>query len=100
MALKDRPFGVNTRRGGVLIAIKNDIVCTHRVDLDTNCEIVWVTIKIQGMKDTTIGAFYRSHTFGNSIEYMDELRNSLIKLKESNPGQIWLAGDFNTRDID
>ena len=44
--------------------MKDDLIGTHRTDLDTKCEIVWVTIKIQGSKDVTIGAFYRSPQFG------------------------------------
>ena len=96
---KDRWFGKNTKRGGVLIALKNDIIGTHRIDLDTDCELIWVTIKIQGAKDVTIGAFYRSHTFGSSSEYMNELRESLSRIKCSNKGQIWLAGDFNVPNV-
>ena len=96
---KDRCFGINQKRGGVLIALKNDIIGTHRIDLDTKCELIWVTVKIQGAKDVTIGAFYRSHTFASTAEYMNELRESLSRIKCSNKGQIWLAGDFNIPDV-
>ena len=96
---KDRCFGKNKKRGGVLIALKNDIIGTHRLDLDTNCEIAWVTIRIRGAKDVTIGVFYRGHTYGSTTEYMDELRESLSRIKRSNKGQIWLGGDFNMPDI-
>ena len=68
---KDR---VKCKKGGVLIATRNDLIATHRVDLDTDCEVVWVTIKIQGSKDITIGAFYRSQIFGKDPAYMNELR--------------------------
>jgi len=71
------------------------LIGTHRIDLDTKCEIVWCTIKIQGSRDITIGAFYRSHSVGKSPEYMEELRNSLNKIKRNSNSQIWLAGDFN-----
>ena len=70
------------------------------MDLDTNCEIVWVTIKIQGTKDLTIGSFYRSHTFGNTPEYLNALRESLEKIRKSNKGQIILGGDFNLPSVD
>ena len=70
------------------------------MDLDTNCEVVWVTIKIQGTKDLTIGSFYRSHTFGNTPEYLNALRESLEKIKKSNKGQIILGGDFNLPSVD
>ena len=68
---KDRNF--DNSKGGVLIAMKDDLIGTHRTDLDTKCEIVWVTIKIQGSKDVTIGAFYRSPQFGDTHDYMNEL---------------------------
>ena len=80
--------------------MKVDLIGTHRTDLDTKCEIVWVTIKIQGSKDVTIGAFYRSPQFGDTYDYMKELRESINKIKRTNSEQIWLAGDFNLPDID
>ena len=43
---KDR--NLDNSKGGVLIAMKDDLIGTHRTDLDTKCEIVWVTITIQG----------------------------------------------------
>ena len=95
---KDRDF--DNFKGGVLIAIKNYLIGTHRKELDTNCEIIWVTIKIQGSKDITIGAFYRSPQSGNTNDYMNELRESINKIKRSDNEQIWLAGDFNLPDID
>ncbi len=96
---KDRGGGIS--KGGVLIATRNDLIATHRIDLDTDCEIVWVTISIHGSKDVTIGAFYRSQKFGSAPAYMDALRESLSKINStSNNQQIWLAGDFNMPDID
>ena len=97
---KDRtpgPSGIS--KGGVLVAIRNDLVGTHRIDLDTDCEIVWVTVKIQGSKDVTVGAFYRSQIFGATASYMNELRESLSRIKLTKNSQIWLAGDFNFPDV-
>ena len=34
--------------GGVVVAIKKDLVGTHKIELDTNCEIVWVEIQLVG----------------------------------------------------
>ena len=79
---KDRNF--DNSKGGVLIAMKDDLIGTHRTDLDTKCEIVWVTITIQGSKDVTIGAFYRSPQFGDTYDYMNELRESINKMKRKN----------------
>ena len=64
-------------KGGVLIAMTDDLIGTHRTDLHTKFEIVWITIKIQGSKDVTIGALYRSPQFGDTYDYMNELRESI-----------------------
>ena len=52
---KDRTEGIS--KGGVVIAIRNDLIGTHRVDLDMDCEAVWVTVKVQGPTDVTIVPF-------------------------------------------
>ena len=78
--------------------LKSDLIGTHRTDLNSNGEIIWVNIKIQGTKDIIIGAFYRSPQFGNPSEYMHELRESINKIKHSNKEHIWLGGDFNLLD--
>ena len=90
---KDRNF--DNSKGGVLIAMKDDLIGTHRTDLDnTKCEIVWVTIKIQGSKDVTIGAFYTSPQFGDTYDYINELRESINKIKRAKMS-IWLEGDID-----
>ena len=80
--------------------MKYDLIGTRRTDLDTKCEIVWVAIKIQGSKDVTIGPFYISPQFGDTYDYMNELRESINKIMRTNNEQIWLAVDFNLPDID
>ncbi|XP_072022667.1 uncharacterized protein [Amphiura filiformis] len=84
--------------GGVLIAIKNDIIALHRVDLDTECEIVWAQIEIIGAKSIIVGAYYRPPK--SDMAYFRQLRESLNKIKKSQHSNIWLAGDLNLGDID
>ena len=66
--------------GGVLVAYKNDFIGTLRMDLDSECEIVWLQIQLVGCKSLTIGAFYRTPS-NRDIQYLDQLRNSLSKTK-------------------
>ena len=40
---KDR-IGTDTVRGGVLIAVRNDIIATHVEDLDVDTEVIWVKL--------------------------------------------------------
>ena len=95
---RDRTFG-RASRGGVLIGFKDDLIVTPRPDLETDCEITWATVQIQGSKQIFVGSFYRSHTFGSTTDYIDQLRNSLDKIDRSKGNQIWMAGDFNLPDI-
>ena len=75
---KDRDFGPS--KGGVLLAFRDDLVITHCPDLNADCEIVWATIEIQGAKQITVGAFYRSQIYGASSDYLEQLRSSLQKI--------------------
>ena len=97
---KDRTFGQG-KGGGVLIATKNDLIATHRADLDGDCEMVWVSLELHGAKQIIIGSFYRSQKYGNTSEYLDTLNGALRKAIGNNNGsQIYLGGDFNLPDID
>ena len=55
---KDRtpgPSGIS--KGGVLVAIKNDLVGTHRTDLDTGCEVVGSQSKSRDPKTSLWACF-------------------------------------------
>ena len=54
---KDREGGKGG--GGVFILYRNDIVMTHRPDLDTNCELVLAQLQVKGAKSIFIGSCYR-----------------------------------------
>ena len=85
--------------GGVLLALKNNLVSAHRFDMDTNCEIVWAEIQIVGAKSLLTGAFYRPPS-EKRVQYMEELRKSLAKIKNSHIGMSGWGEDFNLGDID
>ena len=95
---KDRP---PNKKGclmvGVLIAVKNNIICFQRLDLDTNCEIIWIEIKITGTKPILVGSYYRPPS--SDRDYLNSLRDSLAKINPDNFSNIWLGGDFNLGDI-
>ncbi len=58
---KDRHF--DNSKGGVLIAMKDYLIGTHRTELDTKCETVWVTIKIhyKDQRMSLLGHFIDHH---------------------------------------
>ena len=96
---KDRP--VTSKKGitwgGVCIAIKSNIICHHRSDLDSDSEILWIEINITGTKPILVGSFYRPPN--SDRDYLGNLRISLEKINQSKFSNIWLAGDFNCGDI-
>ena len=63
--------------GGVFQAIKGDIIATHRVDLDTDCEIIWSQCQTAGRRSKSlfIAPFYRPHA--HDVKSLDELDASL-----------------------
>ena len=77
---KDRDFSPS--KGGILLAFRDDLVVTHPPDLNADWEIVWATIEIQGAKQITVGAFYRSQIYGASSDYFEQLHFSLQKIKK------------------
>ena len=59
-----RKDGVNGQNsGGVFQVIKGDIITTHRVDLDTDFEIIWSQCQMAGRwsKSLFLASFYRPH---------------------------------------
>ena len=91
---KDRDSGY----GGVMIAVSKDILSSPVPELVTSCEMTWCKLHFPGIKNVYICAYYRPHV--SDQHSLNELNNSLAKLKEYNNNSIvWLAGDFNAPDI-
>jgi len=79
--------------GGIFIAVRSDLNSYIVPELSTDCEIIWVAVKLAGRKTLYLCSYYRPHV-------SDEI--SLIKLGESLErvsripnGLLLLGGDFN-----
>ena len=48
----------DTVGGGVFQAVKDDLICTHLQDLNTDCEVLWTETQIKGRKPLIVGVFY------------------------------------------
>ncbi len=83
------------RGGGVMVAVHQRLLCTACVELDTDCEIVWVKIELLDAKDMYVGAFYRPPTNRHTL---DELQKSVERLNNTN-SIVCLCGDFNLPNI-
>ena len=73
--------------------MKCDLIASHRVNLDEQCEIIWAQIEIVGSKSILVGAFYRPPESGSDV--LDHLQSSLFYIDTSKNHSIWLGGDFN-----
>ena len=87
---RDRP----TRRGGVLIGAKKDLLLTREHEPD--CEVLWTKINIVGSKTLHLGAFYRPDVSDNTS--LSELDVSLARIPTNHC--VLLGGDFNLPDFD
>ena len=79
--------------GGVLVAIKNDIISSRADELETDAEMVWVQISITGMKTLYICGMYRPHE--NDEKGQEEFEISLSRIATHQNANIWIAGDLN-----
>ena len=91
---KDR----QSKGGGVLILVRNDMVASCVPELDTDTELLWVKLQIVNTKPVYIGVFYRQPKLG--AEPLKMLQDSLSKIDLTKNPSIWLGGDFNVPDVD
>ena len=80
----------NRHGGGVMLCVKNSISAIRRIDLETNCEVLWVELST-GPSKVLLGTFYRPPS--STPEYLEQLEMSLASIPESHT--IVLCGDFN-----
>ena len=85
--------------GGVFLALKSDIVCVECPKFDTNCEIIWCSVKFNNYKKLYLASFYRPPS--SPPEVLDRLQESINCVFESNQRHpnIVIGGDFNLGDI-
>jgi hypothetical protein len=86
-----------TLGGGVFILVHEDIVVSEQVEAVSDCEIVWVKIKLHAQKDLFVGSYYMPH---REMKHVDELELSLSTLCGGKEKHLILCGDFNCPDID
>ena len=86
---KDR----NHFSGGVLIAVKKGLECFEVSELQKDCELIWVCIKLRGRKTLYICAYYRpDKSHKTSLELF---RVSPSKAATISNAHIVIAGDLH-----
>ena len=78
-----------------MLYVKNSISAMRRIDLETNCEVLWVELST-GPSKVLLGTFYRPPS--STPEYLEQLEMSLASIPESHT--IVLCGDFNLPHVD
>jgi hypothetical protein len=96
---KDRPPNSKGQsHGGVLVAVKSDYQSVQNIELQTDCEVVWVDITLFNARKLTVGSFYRPRPDDDiSLSFLNE---SLSRINSNSKSVILLGGDFNLGHID
>ena len=83
--------------GGLIIAAKDDYICSEVTELHTQCEIAWMKMEIAGCKPLYICGHYEpNEEDSGSLEQFEE---SLRRLGVVN-SHILIAGDMNLPGYD
>ena len=83
-----------TTGGGIFILVRNTLISDLKPQYNTNCENLWVEVKVRGTKPLLIGAYYKPKELDH--ESMYELKSSLDCILQSDKySNILLSGDFN-----
>ena len=86
---KDR----NKYGGGVLVAVRTNLKSFIVPELSTDCEIIWVGIKLLGRKTLYLCSYYRPKTADEPS--LQKLGESLERATQIPNASILLGGDFN-----
>ena len=81
--------------GGVLLALRDNICCYRRCDLETDCEILWCEVHFNPCSTYFIGEYYRSPS--SDMAYLTKLVQSLEKFSPS--CNILFLGNFNLPNV-
>ena len=96
---RDRPDS----KGGCFFILVSQQYDSHQpeeliVDSSSDCEVVWVKVKVKGTSDLYIGSFYRPPD-KNNPEYLQQLHSLLNRIPTDKGAHLWLGGDFNLPNI-
>ena len=88
----------NHRGGGVLLAIKSDLHCVRRYDLEVNTEMLACELRISNSRCLLFAVFYRPPDIGEG--FLEEFRRFLNNVSISGIADIIITGDFNFPSVD
>ena len=68
------------------------------IDSNTDCEVLWVKVKVTGTSNLYVGSFYRPPD-KTDPEYLQHLQATLNRIPTDKGAHLWLGGDFNLPNI-
>lgn len=84
--------------GGVLIAVRNSLKSYLVPELSTECEMIWVGVKLHGRKTLYLCSYYRPNVADE--DSLRKLGESLDKATKFPNAHFLIGGDFNFPDWD
>ena len=88
----------NRRGGGVLIAVRNHIICTHRSDLEVEAEMIALEIRPNPTTCVLFCVFYKPP--GTDESFLIHFRDFLVQYSRTGLTNLIVTGDFNFPNID
>ena len=77
--------------------VRDNLIATKQRQSKTNCEIVWIKLKLDGCKSVYKASYYRPKE--NDLDSFDEFKKSLPVPSQSK-GDIWVMRDLNFSKLD
>ena len=81
----------NRQGGGVFVAVRKDLKSSRQIEIETDCEIVWVKLEIPNCPNVYICSYYRPNV--SDTDSNIALTTSLERLPRN--CSTYIAGDFN-----
>ena len=88
--------------GGVFLLVSKQYHSSQpedlTVDSNTDCEVLWVKVKVTGSSDVYVGSFYKPPD-KTDPEYLQHQQATLNRIPTDKGAHLWLGGDFNLPNI-
>jgi hypothetical protein len=76
--------------------VSDDLTSAEEPELSTDCEALWVKIKLRGRRALLVCSFYHPHT--ENAESLKAFAGSAHRASNINNAIIVVGGDFNLPD--
>ena len=82
----------------MFIAVTQDLISARAGELETDTELLWVRINIEGSKTLYIGGYYRANEYDEAS--IDQFNISMSRTPPNTCPHVWTASDMNMPGMD